>query len=101
MTNKTNSKFQTSAFGGSGCYACDCCGKRTRETGRGESDNRQCAVCYESGACGNSLSDGGYAEMTGKDPWDIFEGLKTVDEVLDLFNAESAKLEKWIAENHV
>ena len=35
--------FQT----GSGCYTCFICGKKTRETGHGESDIEACAFCYD------------------------------------------------------
>ena len=70
---------------GTGCYTCQSCGKLTRCTG----DNGVlgvCPVCYEKGACGNSLSDGGFAEASGLDPWEVLEECKTVKEVLKKYN---------------
>lgn len=32
---------------GSAVYTCLSCGKRTRETGSGESDNHLCVACYD------------------------------------------------------
>lgn len=43
---------------GSGVYTCECCGKRTRETGEGESDCGLCLYCYTEGGLINMLSDG-------------------------------------------
>jgi hypothetical protein len=39
-------------------YVCACCGKRTRETGLGESNCELCAYCYEESGLENSFSDG-------------------------------------------
>lgn len=44
---------------GSGCYKCDCCGKLTRSTGRGDNEQvKLCADCYDCGGDENALSDG-------------------------------------------
>lgn len=54
--DRDNSKFQ----GGfrKPTYICGCCGKRTRETGAGESSCDLCAFCYHEAGLENSLSDG-------------------------------------------
>jgi hypothetical protein len=49
--------FQKSMTGKS-TYVCECCGKRTRETGEGESYLTLCAYCYIEAGLENSLSDG-------------------------------------------
>jgi len=49
-----NSKFQR----GSGVYECRCCGKRTRETGSGESGSGLCADCFNDAGLENEHSDG-------------------------------------------
>lgn len=45
---------------GTAAYNCGCCGKLTRDTGRGEGSMvpAYCAYCYLSGGLENSLSDG-------------------------------------------
>lgn len=43
---------------GSGTYVCGVCGKQTRETGYGESDNGLCASCFRIAEWENALSDG-------------------------------------------
>lgn len=50
----SNSRFKY----GSGLYECWSCGKRTRETGQGESDVQMCAYCYEVAGAENSYADG-------------------------------------------
>lgn len=45
---------------GSGVYACGCCGRSTRSTGRGDNELvKMCAECYDLGGEENSLSDTG------------------------------------------
>lgn len=44
------------ARGGS-VYTCDSCGKRTRDTGRGETEGSTCAACYEEAGWENEHSD--------------------------------------------
>lgn len=53
MTQKHN-RFQKY----SGMYSCSVCGKKTRETGLGESHNGLCAYCFLEGGLENALSDG-------------------------------------------
>lgn len=43
MARRKNSRFRR----GSGAYMCEACTRRTRETGKGESDLRLCLECYE------------------------------------------------------
>ena len=57
MTFKLNNRIAR----GSGVYKCDCCGKMTRDTGRGES----LGTCYESaavhhGVCYSCYEEGGF-----------------------------------------
>jgi hypothetical protein len=51
-------KFQRNLGGNNSTYKCECCGKRTRETGLGESGLGLCAYCYDEGGLENSLQDG-------------------------------------------
>lgn len=45
---------------GSAVYACRCCGRNTRSTGRGDNELvRLCAECYDLAGEENSLSDTG------------------------------------------
>lgn len=45
---------------GSAVYACRCCGRNTRSTGRGDNELIQlCAECFDLGGEENSLSDSG------------------------------------------
>lgn len=44
---------------GSGCFTCDCCGRNTRSTGRGDNESvGMCAECYDIGGLENGISDG-------------------------------------------
>ena len=46
---------------GSGCYTCQCCGRKTRSTGNGDNEHvKLCAECYEMGGIENSIADGNY-----------------------------------------
>ena len=60
---KENNRFQK----GSGVYICECCGKKTRETGLGESHVELCAYCYEVAGWENSFSDGIITQEQFKD----------------------------------
>ena len=53
----SNNKFQT----GTGCYICGNCGKKTRETGSGESDCGLCLNCFELSGLENQHSDEGHS----------------------------------------
>jgi hypothetical protein len=50
---KKNNRFAK----GSGVYTCQYCGKRTRETGSGESYAHMCLACWEDGGQENCHSD--------------------------------------------
>lgn len=56
------SKFEP----GRSTYICDCCGKRTRYTGRGEPDG-VCTRCYDEGGWQNEHFDNG-ADHNGSGP---------------------------------
>ena len=45
-------------FGSQGVYTCRVCGKKTRETGMGESDMQLCAYCMEASGMENAFNDG-------------------------------------------
>ena len=72
---------------GTGCYTCKSCGKRTRETGEGESSCEMCRRCYDIGGYENSLSDGGHPDAWGN----LFDGCKTTDEVRARYLEECKK----------
>lgn len=63
----------------SAVYACRCCDRKTRATGRGDNENvKLCAECFDLGGEENSLSDSGQ----------FYAG---ADEVLSLIEAVKAK----------
>ena len=67
QTNKRHARHTSSFQRGSGCYNCNSCGKRTRETGLGESQVELCRDCLESSELENSISDeGGYLTDEGR-----------------------------------
>jgi hypothetical protein len=43
---------------GSGCYTCQSCKRKTRDTGGGAVNNGLCDYCYEEAGLQNSLDDG-------------------------------------------
>lgn len=48
-------RFET----GTGCYACNACGRKTRSTGNGDNENvRLCVQCWELAGIENEISDG-------------------------------------------
>lgn len=50
-------------------YECRCCGKRTRETGEGESGVQLCARCYMIAGIENAHADGYHrVDRDGPDP---------------------------------
>ena len=49
-------------FGRGGCFTCESCGKRTRETGQQSMGMRYCAACIEYGEAENAHNDNGHAE---------------------------------------
>lgn len=45
---------------GTGCYTCRACGRKTRDTGRGDNEGvRLCAECYDLAGIENALMDAG------------------------------------------
>jgi hypothetical protein len=59
------SKFQGGMKGA--VYTCQNCGKKTRETGDGESSVGMCAKCYEEGGLENEHSDNDGEHLLGID----------------------------------
>ena len=54
MTRPTNRFVR-----GSGLYKCECCGRNTRSTGRGDNENvKLCAECYDLQGLENARQDG-------------------------------------------
>ena len=64
MKTKTTKRSGNSNFRGGyfykPTYTCHSCGKRTRETGGGESSSELCAFCYEEAGIENGCSDAGH-----------------------------------------
>ena len=54
LARQSNSRFKR----GSGVYECADCGKRTRDTGKGEGSVGLCAACYDAAEAANAASDG-------------------------------------------
>jgi len=52
-------KFQKESFHPASTYICSECGKRTRDTGRGEGPLGLCALCYLEGVADNAYNDYG------------------------------------------
>jgi len=76
-TGGNEMKKQNGFTMGSGCYTCECCGKRTRDTGIGEADLEICADCYEIGGDHNHHTDNhdnGFDLDTGKAATDYMTG---------------------------
>lgn len=54
--NRVSNRFTR----GSACYACRCCKRQTRDTGRGDNEGvRLCVDCFEIAGMENGLSDSG------------------------------------------
>lgn len=59
VTKEKFNKFIGSHIGRpGGVYVCDMCGKKTRETGDGESGCNLCRKCYNEAGMDNEISDG-------------------------------------------
>ena len=56
-TTRKFNRFASQNFGRSPLYTCESCGKRTRETGEGESDCRLCKKCFITASQENHHSD--------------------------------------------
>ena len=55
--SRDNRHFPRRGFGGGPTYDCGRCGKKTRETGGGESGNELCRQCLELCYNDNALAD--------------------------------------------
>ena len=62
-------RFQTRRYN-SATYICDCCGKRTRETGNDESKREMCLACDLEGEIQNMISD--YSHKISQEQVDRF-----------------------------
>lgn len=60
---------------GTGVYTCDCCGRRTRDTGDGAM-NGICGMCYELAGYENLIQDG--EELSKRDIQEIRKVHRTV-----------------------
>jgi len=83
-----NSNFQI----GSGCFTCCSCGKKTRETGDGNSDCELCPVCFLASGLGNNLADNYCIDY----PWGHFEGLTTIAQVEAKYEELKSTHEKMV-----
>lgn len=71
---------------GSGVYACGCCGRRTRSTGRGDNEIvGNCAECYDLAGEENSLSDTG----------DFYDSPANVVAMIDTVAASGGNASVW------
>lgn len=43
---------------GTGCFVCECCGRRTRENGQGAGGKHTCLECWELAGLENAVLDG-------------------------------------------
>lgn len=77
MTASTN---KSSRFAkGSGVYTCNCCGRQTRSTGRGDNENlKLCAECYELAGYDNQVSDYGVDSLTPNQLAEIRQLINTI-----------------------
>ena len=73
---------------GSGMYACRCCNRNTRSTGRGDNENAKlCVECFELAGYENLLSDQGELSV---------DEASTVLSMIDaLAQHEGADLSNW------
>lgn len=70
----TSSRFAR----GSGQYACNCCGRQTRSTGRGDNEQvRLCAECFDLAGIENHLSDTGELGRYVTEARELFAALRT------------------------
>ena len=67
--SRRNSQYRS----GSGVFNCSLCGKKTRETGEGNSSVQLCAFCYEEAMLENSLSDGNITKEQFNERLDILK----------------------------
>lgn len=75
---------------GNAVYACRCCGRNTRQTGRGDNDGvRLCAECYELSGFENQLSDEGQLNDA---EWHAIEGL-----IRSLQGYPNAEVDSWFS----
>lgn len=52
---------------GSGCYTCNCCGRKTRSTGNGDNEwVGLCEQCYEIGGIENQMQNRDFEGEAGK-----------------------------------
>ncbi len=71
---------------GSGAYVCRCCGRTTRDTGRGDNEGVElCVQCYELAGIENGISDG--------EPLETYAGDAKV--YLAELKAKGGDLSKW------
>jgi hypothetical protein len=57
---------------GSGCYACEVCGKLTRSTGLGDNEHAGlCAACYDKGGDENAVADGIMTQEEFDAKWEV------------------------------
>lgn len=63
---------------GSGVYACRCCKRKTRQTGRGDNDLVElCVECYELAGEENALSDTGSFYGSPEEVINMVDSVKT------------------------
>jgi hypothetical protein len=68
MCNSNNNRFRSTRNGST--FTCDCCGKRTRDTGHDEASNKMCLACILEGEIQIAFSD--YSDKFTKEQEDAF-----------------------------
>jgi DNA-directed RNA polymerase subunit RPC12/RpoP len=63
----TKQRFGNDPFHNNSTYICGICGKRTRDTGYGESGNDSCKKCYVEGGLENHHNDEGHETIQYED----------------------------------
>lgn len=74
---------------GTGCFSCESCGRRTRDTGVQSIGSKICPDCYEVAGIDNAVTDG---DMTNE------EGLKAARRYIDRITAKGGNTDKVKAE---
>jgi hypothetical protein len=93
MTTYLHSSLASARRGfvkGGSTYLCNCCGKRTRSTGRGDNEHAKlCAKCFDIAGLENEHSDGFHRDQPNPECPDC-KGIQAAQEVVADLTAEMA-----------
>lgn len=90
---KTSNRFNV----GSGVYACDLCGRKTRETGGGESDADLCFECFELCGMANAINDGATWDSLVSDAQSMIAELNAKGVAPATINRIHQTVVEWVA----